>query len=467
MCPESTEAISFRDPGGQIHLVDGRVFRTVMPCAVDDFEFTRSTGLMKKLIDSGQLIPESVVDPDILGIDGERARYVLEHPLLSMISYPYEWSFPALKAAAIHHLDVHLCALEHGVTLSDATAYNIQFRGVEPVFIDSLSFRRYQEGEFWLAHRQFCEQFLNPLLLRSLTGVPHNAWYRGGMEGITAQELSQVLPFYRKLSLNVLMHVSMQARFQSRSGNQNDAERVVAKRRLAPTAFRHMLTGLRKWIEKLEPAGSDKTVWEEYAQDNSYSSDEAELKRQFITEFTHTVTPKIVWDIGCNTGDYAKCVLDAGAVSVVGFDFDQGALDLAFSRARSDRLDFLPLFLDASNPAPSQGWAQRERPGLMQRTNADGVIALALVHHLAIGKNIPLPWVVDWLVSMAPQGVIEFVPKNDPMVRELLRLREDIFDDYCDLTFTHALEKRADIVRTKSISSSGRQLFWFRRNDRS
>ena len=463
MITEVAEAGSFRDPAGQVYLVDGRVFRTVMPCAVEDFEFVRSTGLVAKLIEYGQLIPESVVDSAVLGEAGAHASYVLEHPLLPFISYPYEWSFAALKAAAIHQLDIHLCALEHGVTLSDATAYNIQFRGVEPVFIDSLSFRRYVEGEFWMGHRQFCEQFLNPLLLRSFTGIPHNSWYRGGMEGLSAQELSHVLPFHRKLSFNILTHVVMQARFQSRSGSQLDAEQVVQKRKLPLTAFRQMLLGLQKWIKKLEPAGTGKTVWEEYAQDNSYSSDEAQLKRKFITVFIQSVTPKILWDIGCNTGEYAKTALDAGAAYVVGFDFDQGALDLAFSRANSEKLNFVPLYLDAANPAPSQGWAQRERQGLMQRANADGILALALVHHLAIGKNIPLPWIVDWLVSLAPQGIIEFVQKSDPMVQELLRLREDIFDDYSEDSFTRALEEKAVIVRSETVSESGRQLFWFSR----
>ena len=255
----------------------------------------------------------------------------------------------------------------------------------------------------------------------------------------------------------------MQARFQSQSGSQLDAERVIEKRKLALTGFRQMLQGLKKWISKLEPMGKGKTVWQEYAQDNSYSSDESEMKRKFITEFTHSVTPKIIWDVGCNTGEYAETALLAGANFAVGFDFDQGALDLAYLRAESKNLSFLSLFLDASNPAPSQGWAQKERPGLMQRNNADGILALALVHHLVIGKNIPLAWVVDWIVCLAPQGVIEFVQKSDPMVQELLRLREDIFDDYNEDTFFRVLENKANIVRSETVSASGRRLFWFKR----
>jgi len=459
----STDTGSFRDPGGRVYVNDGHVYRSVMPRAVDEFAFVRSTGLLDKLIERGHVISETFVDTTVLGDSGEGACYVLEHPRLPFISYPYEWPFHALKAAALLQLDVHLEALEHGVTLSDASAYNIQFRGPRPVFIDSLSFRRYREGEFWIGHRQFCEQFVNPLLLRALSGVPYNSWYRGALEGISAQELRPLLRWHHKLSWNVLMHVVMQARFQTQVTAQADAEQRIKNRRLSLGAFQQMLQGLRRWIAKLEPADTDKTVWADYAGDNSYKSEEACFKAHFIAEFVKTLKPSKLWDIGCNTGDYSKAALEAGAKFVVGFDFDQGALDLAFSRASEENLNFLPLFLDAANQSPSQGWAQYERMGLMQRADADGVLALAVVHHLVIGNNIPLQEVVDWLVGMAPEGVIEFVQKSDPMVQILLRLREDIFDDYCEESFVQYLESKADIVRSATVSSENRRLFWFKR----
>lgn len=462
MDPPRADSGSFRDPSGRVYVVDGQVFRTVMPSAAEDFEFVRSTGFLDRLIDDGRVIAEQKIDPSALGPRAQGAHCVLEHPMLPFVSYPYEWPFAALKAAALLQLDVHLEALDHGITLSDATAYNVQFRGAEPVFIDSLSFRRYREGEFWLGHRQFCEQFVNPLLLRALLGISHNAWYRGALEGITAQDLSRILPWTSKFSWNVLTHVVLQASFQKKSSGKADASRVKQKK-LPLIAFQQMLRGLRKWIAKLEPADTGKTVWSDYAQDNSYASDEAQAKRQFVSEFAAATKSKAVWDIGCNTGDYSKAALDAGVEFVVGFDFDQGALDTAFVRARTERLSFLPLFLDAANPAPSQGWGQAERMGLMQRAHGDGVLALAVVHHLAIGKNIPLADVVDWLVSMASTGVIEFVPKSDPMVQALLQLREDIFDDYNEQSFVRALEARANIVKSVTVSAAKRRLYWFER----
>ena len=409
------------------------------------------------------LIPQTHLSLELLGEAAGDAAYLLEHPKLDFISHPYEWPFRALQAAALLQLDLYLAALERGVTLSDATAYNIQFDGVRPVFIDRLSFRRYVDGQFWLGHRQFCEQFLNPLLLRSIFGIPHNAWYRGSPEGIGAAELSALLPLRKKFSWRVLTNVVMQGSLQKTRSSDAHKAVAAAKLRFPKPAFERLLRGLRTWIASLQPADRQPTTWQEYAGHTSYRGTEAEAKRNFVARFVSDSKARTVWDIGCNTGDYSVAALQAGARSVIGFDFDQGSLDLAFDRARSEKLAFTPLFLDVTNPAPDQGWGQAERRGLRARAKADGVLALALIHHVAIAKNVPLDDVVSWLTDMAPRGVIEFVPKTDPMVVELLRLREDIFPNYNEEHFVKCLQERARIVASETVSSSGRKLFAFER----
>lgn len=460
--PPRPEAGSFRDPSGSVFLVDGRVFRTVNPLASQHFDYVRTTGLTDELIAKGWLLPETRVESGVLGEAGSGASYVLEHPRLTYVSYPYEWPFGVLKDAALLHLDLHLRALDKDVTLSDASAYNIQFQGPRPVFIDHLSFRPYRDGEYWSGHGQFCQQFLNPLLLRAHCGIPHNSWYRGSQEGIEVTELNRVLPLRSKLSWNVLTHVVLQARFQQGSA-QSESSAPINQRKLPKAAYRHMLGSLRRWIARLEPADRVRSVWRDYAKEHSYSDDEVTAKKAFVGAFAGATRPRLLWDLGCNTGDYSKVALQAGAEAVIGFDFDQGALELAYARAMSERLNFLPLFLDATNPTPDQGWAQRERRGLGTRASADGLLALALVHHLAIARNVPLDQVVDWLTGLAPSGVIEFVPKNDAMVQRLLRLREDIFPGYTEENFLRALRARAQIVREQKVSQSGRLLVWYQR----
>lgn len=457
---------SFRDPSGQLYQLDNRIFRTVTDGGASDFEFVRSTGLIDGLVADRVALPAELVNPQVLGRTAKRARYVLEHPKLPFISYPYEWCFSALKAAALLDLDIHLRALDRGVTLADASAYNIQFRGTRPIFIDYLSFRRYHDGEIWVGHRQFCEQYLNPLLLRAFLGVPHNAWYRGTQEGISAIELNRLLPLRRKLSWNVFTQVVLQAHFQKmalRDGRVASAK-DLRNARLPLPAFRRMLRRLRAWIAGLNPADTGKTTWSDYAADNTYNEEEANKKKTSVAEFTARWKPSLIWDLGCNTGDYAKTALEAGATYAVGFDLDQGAVEAAFQRAQTENLDLLPLVLDIANPSPSQGWAENERQGLRDRGPADAILALALVHHLAIGRNVPLDQVVTCLVGLAPAGIVEFVPKADPMVQRLLELREDIFSDYNEENFLASLQRQARIIKAETVSQSGRKLVWFYRS---
>ena len=463
MASASAESGSFRDRRGRIHYVDGRVLRTVMPVAAEDYEYVRSTGFVDSLIANGQLVGETPVDRSLLGKDGDAATVVLEHPRLPFISYPYEWTFAALKAAALLHLDIQLAALEHDITLTDASAYNVQFIGPRPVFIDHLSFRRYEAGEFWTGHRQFCEQFVNPLLLRAVLGVPHNAWMRGSLEGITAEELRKLLPWRSRFSWNILTNVFMQAKLQ-RSGSASTAAKSIESRRLPKIGFEQMLRSLRGWIAKLTPKDDTDTVWQDYASQTSYSDTETAAKRRFVAEFVSAACPGVVLDLGCNTGDYSVLALETGADLAVGFDFDQGALETAYSRALNQSLNFLPLFLDAANPSPDQGWQQAERQGLSARARGDAVLALALVHHMAIARNLPLEQVVAWISAMAPAGVIEFVPKADPMVQRLLSLREDLFDDYEQAEFEALLRRQARVIRSEKVSDSGRMLYWFERD---
>jgi ribosomal protein L11 methylase PrmA len=458
---------SFRDPSGRVYEIDGRIFRTVADHFSADFEFVESTGLFQKLTACNWLVPFDKADTAIPGGLANNFKYVLEAPRLRFISYPYEWSFPALKAAALLHLQIHLTALDHGVTLSDASAYNIQFHGARPVFIDHLSFRRYRPGEIWAGHRQFCEQFLNPLLLRAFFGIPHNAWYRGTQEGIKAQELSRLLKWRHRVSWPVLTHVLLQSFFQRSVENNSvhlSKDKIPAAALPLPS-FQRLLRKLHSWISTLRPADRAKTVWQDYTKTQSYSSAEVESKRQFVAEFIKNQKPKSLWDLGCNTGDYCIAGLEGGAEYAVGFDSDQGALESAFARSLEKNLPFQALFFDAANPSPNQGWNERERSGLRARSSADAVLALAFVHHLAIARNIPLDQLLDWIIDLAPCGIIEFVPKSDPMVQSLLRHREDIFPDYRQEAFLTQMERKASIVHTAVVSASGRLLVSYKRRN--
>lgn len=459
-----TDPGSYRDPGGAVYDDGASIYRSVTESAIDEFEKVWSTGYFETLVDREWLVPLERVEPAAVELAPEGARALLQHPRLSFISYPYEWSFEALKAAALLHLDIQLDAFDRDIVLSDASAYNIQFRGWRPVFIDHLSFRPYRDGEVWFGHKQFLEQFLNPLLLRSLIGVSHNSWYRGALEGIPTADINRLLPLRSKLSVNILSHVTLPARLQSGLGsNPKVSLDSLREARLPRTSYYGILKRLRGWISGLAPMHHKDTTWQKYEEFRTYNSEELTAKRNLVSEFVGSVRPKLLLDLGCNTGEFSELALSAGSQEVIGFDFDQGALGLAYGKARDKDLRFLPLFLDAANPSPGQGWGGAERKALMARCKADALVALAFIHHLAIARNIPLEEVVSWLTSLAPQGVIEFVPKHDETVQLLLQLRTDIFSGYTEENFLQILCSQATICKSQRVTDSGRLLVWYER----
>jgi ribosomal protein L11 methylase PrmA len=453
---------SFRDPSGYVAHYGDRIFRILREDAFSSFEWLRSSGFLAELVKKRWLVPTEVSsEPAVQNL----SRHVLEHEAIDFISYPYEWPFELMRRAALFHLDLHLLALESGFTLIDASAYNVQFIGTRPIFIDPLSLVSYREGEFWLGQRQFCEQFLNPLLLASLVGIPFNAWYRGSLEGIASEDLARALRPKHKLSWRIWSEVLIPVWLQ-RSAQSRPSKAVVASRRKLPMdAFQFILRNLRSWIAGMrDPFVAAATTWSSYEIENSYLAEEERRKQAFVSDFIGRLRPSMVWDLGCNSGLYSETALRAGAQYVVGFDSDHGALNRAVQRSARSDLQFLPLLMDACNPSPSQGWHQRERSGLSARSKPDAILALAIEHHIAIGRNVPLPMLLDWMTGLADRGVVEFVPKDDPTVQHMLSIRQDIFDQYSQAEFESQLGKRATIERREVVSSSGRTLYVYEKS---
>ena len=454
---------SYRDPGGHVFTYGERILRTVHGAIARQFAKIESTGVVQEAVDHGFLVSTHSLASGDIPAPLRHADIVLEHQPIAYISYPYEWGFSQLKAAALHHLDFQLFLLKRGAILKDASAYNIQFKDSKPIFIDALSIDVYKQGQFWQGHEQFCAQFLNPLLLWALRGVAPNAWYRGSLEGLSSMDLSRLLSFKDKLSWTVMTQVVLHARLQrfAIGHTQKTIHKIKQQRPLAKHAYQGQLRQLRNYIAKLRCKALGPTVWQDYAWDNTYEDDETKKKHQLVTKFCKQHCPTMLLDLGCNAGHYSLAALKAGARFVVGYDFDHKAIEKATARGMGKA--FLPLWFDAANPSPAQGWRQQERFGFAQRSQGQAVMALAFVHHLAIARNIPLHQVVEWIVSLAPHGLIEFVEKTDPTVQKMLSLREDIFADYSKQSFEQALKKVAHVRASTVVSKSGRRVYNFQR----
>ncbi len=382
---------------------------------------------------------------------------------ISQISYPYEWSFGQLKEAALLTLDLQLRALEVGMRLKDASAYNIQFDAGRPILIDSLSFELAEETEPWVAYRQFCEHFLAPLALMAYRDVRCGLMLRDFIDGIPLDLATSLLPGRTRLNFGLLSHLHADAGAQRRAAKEPPPSDDAPKRerRVSATGQRALLDSLRRTVAGLrwEPSSH----WADYATTTSYSEAATASKGEIVREMVAAAAGSSAWDLGANTGVYSAMAAEAG-YRVIAWDQDAGSVEAHWRRVRGDgNPSVLPLVLDLANPSPSLGWALEERPSFLERATPDVIMALALVHHLAIGNNVPLPAVSRLFARMAPRAIVEFVPKEDPMTRRLLAARRDIFEHYSIDGFRAAFGEDWEIVRESPIADSPRTLFLLRR----
>ncbi|MDQ3881341.1 MAG: SAM-dependent methyltransferase [Chloroflexota bacterium] len=385
---------------------------------------------------------------------------------VDFVSYPYEWSFGQLKAAALLTLDIQEQALAAGFTLRDASAFNVQFHRGRPILIDSLSFEPAQPGAPWMAYRQFCEHFLGPLALMAYRDVRLGLLQRDFVDGVPLDLVSTLLPGRTRLRLGILSHVHMHAAAQRRSGTAVPDARPGRQPRMSALAQRALLDSLKRAVDRLRwDAGS--TVWADYATNTSYSDAATRSKAEIVQRYLADAGGERVWDLGANTGVYSAIAAQLGR-RVIAWDLDAAAVERHWRGvARDNSENVLPLVLDLRNPSPSLGWALRERRSILERGNPDVVMALALVHHLAIGGNVPLSMVSRFLAELGGCLIIEFVPKEDPMVRTLLATRADVFPDYTYEGFEEAFRADWATVSTTAIEDSPRTLFHMRRRPRS
>ena len=387
---------------------------------------------------------------------------VLKHELIPFVSYPYEWTFSQLKDAALVQLDLLLAALEKDLVLKDSSPYNVQWRGARPVFVDVGSFERMREGEPWVGYRQFCMLYLYPLLLQSLKDVRFHPWLRGSIDGITPTEMRGLMSFRdrfrRGMTTNVFLHARLERSYADRAKEVKSDVKRLMKKELVVANVRKM----RKLVERLSwdpPEG----VWVAYGERNSYTDDDARRKDDFVREVATSRQWPLVWDIGCNNGRYSRIAAE-GADHVVAVDADQGPVELLYRTLRDEGDEkILPLTMNLADPSPGLGWRGLERRPLHERGTPDLVLALALVHHVAISANVPVREFVDWLASLRCSLVIEFPTREDPMVKKLLApKREGLHPDYELGNFERVLNDAFEVERSERLQSGTRVLYFAR-----
>lgn len=447
---QSSVSGSFRDPSGFLFFKDGVLYRQINAVAKEDYDQLMGSGLYQGLIKNGWLIKhEETGIPE----DGHK---IIKPEFVDFISYPYEWCFSQLKDAALLTLKIQKTALGFGMSLKDASAYNIQFKDSRPILIDTLSFEKYKEGKPWVAYKQFCQHFLASLVLMAYKDVRLGQLLRIHIDGIPLDLASSLLPLSTYFKFSLLSHIHLHAKTQNYFSDKKVSPQKYKLKKNSLLALIDSLESLVKSL-KWKPRG---TEWADYYTFTNYSTQSFSEKEKIVNEMITETGPKMVWDLGSNTGIFSRLASKKGMMTL-SFDNDPAAVEKNYCETVAEKeKNILPLLLDLTNPSAGIGWANKERMSLQSRGPADLAIALALVHHLAISNNLPFSHIANFLSQICSSLIIEFVPKSDSQVQKLLKTRDDIFESYDQYSFEKEFSRFFKIERTKNLSGDSERIIY-------
>ncbi|MDB5208835.1 MAG: SAM-dependent methyltransferase [Flavisolibacter sp.] len=448
-------ASSYRDPSGYIFTYKQELYRQVNLSFQNDFEVFINSGLYHDLVKAGLLVPHQLIQQNFTG-DSSWFTTIKPEPV-PFISYPYEWSFSMLKDAALLTIELVLKALEYGMILKDASPYNVQLYKGQMAFIDTLSFETYTAGEPWIAYRQFCENFIAPLSLMHYTGLPMQQLLLAHPDGIPLQYVKKLLPFKSRFNIHLYLHIHLHGSVTSKASDKPQKS-FLSKQKLV-----NLLKGLQDLVTSFSFKRNE-NVWGNYYEEAATRPNYLSEKKEIVAGWIQSLQDiKTVIDIGGNTGEFAA--LAAGNDrKIICADGEHHAIESLYNKVKSKQSpEMVPLVIDFTSPSPAIGVNNSERASFLQRASSDLAMMLALVHHLAIAKNIPFYKIAEMCAGLGRYLIIEFVPKEDEKVQVLLQHKKDIYDGYTKEAFANAFAVHYRVIEKRTLSSSPRIIYLMER----
>ncbi len=445
---------SYRNPSGFIFISNKEIYRQINPSYKEHFDYFINSGCYTHLYKNGWVIGHQEVSNEMAPFPG--AYKVIKPERISFVTYPYEWGFDMLKEAALLTLVVLKEALKFDMVLKDASPYNVQWRDGRFVFIDTLSFEKFSSKP-WIAYRQFCEHFLGPLLIMGYQKIPPHQLLLAYPEGIPLGTVKKILPFRARFSFSVYLHIYLHSRF---SNNNTGVQKNTSFDKKKLNQLVSSLEALVKGIHINKTA----SVWSTYYEEGIENPDYLAVKKAKVAEWISKLSNKEnILDIGCNTGEFSF-IAAQHFNNVYAADFDASCINQLYQANKKAGIKNLqPFILDLTNPSPASGFNGKERMSFMQRNPSDTILALALLHHLVIGKNIPLENVADFFYEIGSLFIIEFVSINDRKAQGMLKEKNGICHTYTEEHFIAVFSAGFIIEDSFRIPGTERVLYFLRK----
>jgi len=448
---------SYRDPSGFMFEKDGSLYRQINKIFKEDYDHFISSGCYDHFVKNRMLVSHQEINENFTG--STDWYKTIKPEKIDFISYPWEWSFEMIQDAALLTLNLAKQAMQFGMMLKDATPFNIQWKNGQPVFIDTLSFEKYDPTKPWIAYRQFCENFVSPLVLMHYRNQPLQTMLLAYPEGIPLTITQSLLPWTSFFFFYTYLHVHLHSKWTTKK----IANTPVTQTQFSEKKMNQLLETLTALVQKKR--WKDKpTTWNEYYEEAGQRKNYLQSKKEIIRGWLNEVKFSSAIDVGVNTGEFSF-LLSEKNVPLLAVDFDHSSINRLYQKVKNQKKNILPLVIDIANPSPSIGVNNQERPSFLRRSKVDLALALAVIHHVAIGKNIPFKNIAEMFAGMSKTLIIEFVPKEDEKIQQMLAQKKDIYCQYNAENFETSFQQYFRILKKEAIEDSGRELYLMLRNE--
>jgi len=456
---EERQAISYKDPYGFVIKKKDGFYRYITHQYKQEYDHLINSGLYEDLVHRKLMIPHKEVDV----VTNSEAYYKEIYPQqILFFNYPFEWGFSQWREMLLAYIAISKKALAKGMILKDATPYNFTFHNGRCIIIDTSSFEFYREGESWKAYRQFCEEMFAPFALMYYRGSMWAKLYGNSLTGLPLSFVKRQLPFKSHFNSSTLLHIHWHSFFQGTYSKENKAVSVKGLNNQKLLALFEMFERtILKWSQPL----LKESIWNSYYENDIETKAYLEDKVDIVSNWLQKVKPSVAIDVGANTGMFSF-IATQYASNVIAVESDRLCVDIIYNDSKRKKINtILPIVADVVEPSPGLGWDNVEKIPLLERLKGDMLLALAVIHHICISRNVPMQFVAKLFAEITTvYAIVEFIPKTDTKVKSLLQNRVDIFDGYSEKSFIECFQQYFILVEQYTCQGSDRKLFlWQKR----
>ena len=446
---------SYKDLSARVVKKDNKYLRYIFNCYKNEYDNLMNSGLYDDLLKNNLIISHEEL---FFEKNDEVYKLILPHQIPCQ-SYPFEWSYRQWRKAILVFLKINQISLKYGMILKDASPYNFYFEGGNAIMFDTTSFIFFKENDKWAAYRQFCQEFLSPLALMYYNGPTWGKLTQSFLKGFPLLFVSKQLPLKSLFNLSVFFHIYLHSKYINKPLNEKNDEKKGFTLEKIISLFSMIESSIFSWNK----TSIISHTWDKYYENEIESEKYLHSKEQVILDWIELINPYSVLDLGANTGRFSFLVSSI-ANKVISLESDENCVDEIVRQIGINNIkNVFPVLADLAEPSPPLGLMNKELQPLFERVKSEGVLSLALIHHLYFTKDMSFDQICQLCLRFTSKFLImEYIQKSDRKVKGLIHSKPQREVGYTFDYFKSSFIAYFDLLEIKPLINSDRILCLFK-----